>query len=163
MKINDDLSDSRLIGCSVPQGSVLGPLLFLIFINDIPLPIKEHLSYSLLYADDLSCLFSYKSLVQERARRALNRKINAYLALLVAWLYKWRLVMNAKKCAYALFSKQPDDIRLNLSFNNELIPNNSNPFFMGITLDERLNFAKHFENLQCRAFKRINIIKIFCH
>jgi hypothetical protein len=71
--------------------------------------------------------------------------------------------MNAKKCAYTLFSKQPDVIRLNLSFNNELIPYNSNPVFLGITLDERLNFAKHFENLQSRAFKRINIIKIFCH
>jgi hypothetical protein len=111
----------------------------------------------------MMCLVSYKSLNEERARRDLNRKINIYLVLMVAWLYKWRLVMNANKCDYTLFSKMPNDIRLNHSFNNELIPYNSNPVFLGITLNERLNFAKHFENLECRAFKRINIIKIFCH
>lgn len=71
--------------------------------------------------------------------------------------------MNAKKCAYTLFSKKPEKNRMNLSFKNEMIPYNSNPVFLGITLDERLNFAKHFSNIECRAAKRINIIKIFCH
>ena len=57
VKINEKLSESHPITCSVPQGSVLGPLLFLVFIGDIPLSNKKSESYSPLFADDLSTIF----------------------------------------------------------------------------------------------------------
>ena len=54
-------------------------------------------------------------------------------------------------------------IRFDLVLNNEFIPYNPNPIFLGITFDERLCFNVHFANLRARALRRLNIIKIFSH
>ena len=59
VSVGESLSEFFRILCSVPQGSVLGPLLFLIFINDIPLNDQKHISYSSLFADDLAKIFFF--------------------------------------------------------------------------------------------------------
>ena len=69
--------------------------------------------------------------------------------------------MNAKKCVYTIFSKGNCKISLNLKLYNEIIPCNPNPLFLGIIFDECLCFNKHYEYLQERSLKRLNIIKIF--
>ncbi len=59
VSIGDTLSENDDILCSVPQGSVLEPILFLVYINDIPLADSKHVSYSSLFADDLSTIFIF--------------------------------------------------------------------------------------------------------
>ena len=72
--------------------------------------------------------------------------------------------MNASKCCYTIFSNGGrEGIDFDLSLNNELIPYNPNPVFLGITFDEHLCFNTHFANLRVRALRRLNIIKIFSH
>ena len=159
VSIGDEMSELCNILCSVPQGSVLGPLLFLVYINDIPLADSKHISYSSLFADDLATIFFYQKVGIVKGR------MKTYLKSLVNWLFKWRLKMNAKKCCYTIFSgagsKNKNKFELNLT--DGLIPYNTNPVFLGITFDEFLNFGKHTDNLLKRARKRLNIIKIYSH
>jgi len=160
-RVNIENSFSKLckIECSVPQGSVLGPLLFLIYINDIPLADEKHISYSSLFADDLATMFFFKK------QGHVNNRIKIYLESLVAWLFKWRLKMNASKCCYTIFSSSGNrsKIKFVCKLKDGLIPYNPNPLFLGITFDEYLNFKCHTDNLRQRAIKRLNIIKIFSH
>ena len=158
VKVNGAYSDPHPVTCSVPQGSVLGPLLFLVFINDIPLARSLNVSYSALFADDLNSIFIFRKSGQVKC---LMRK---YLESLTAWLRKWRLKMNVKKCCYTIFSSgNREGLEFDLRLNGESIPYNSKPVFLGITFDENLCFNKHFENLRLRALSRLNIIKIFSH
>ena len=56
--INNELSDSSAVNCGVPQGSILGPLLFSLFINDLPLTLHDTISWVDLYADDTTIYMS---------------------------------------------------------------------------------------------------------
>ena len=76
--INGEISLKRLITCGVPQGSILGPLLFLIYINDMHLAVKQSTIYH--FADDTNLLFSCKS------QKELRKKMNNDLNLLYDWL-----------------------------------------------------------------------------
>ena len=74
------------------------------------------------------------------------------------------------KCCYTIFSKVGNKncrfnkkINFNLLLNNELIPYNPNPLFLGVTFDEYLCFNTHADNLRARAENRLNIIKIVAH
>ena len=158
VKINNKFSNLFPMTCSVPQGSVLGPLLFLVFIGDIPLANAKNSNYSALFADDLGALFFFKK------PAPVERLINKYLTELMSWLSSWRLTMNASKCMYTIFSGGGrGGISLNLRLFGKEIPYNPKPVFLGITFDERLCFNEHYSNLRERALKRLNIIKIFSH
>ena len=78
VKVNDVCGDYCPIKCGIPQGSVIGPLLFLVYINDIPLADSKHISYSSLFADDLATFFLFK-----KPTSALKKRINSYLESLV--------------------------------------------------------------------------------
>ena len=158
VKINEKFSEAHPITCSVPQGSVLGPLLFLVFIGDIPLSNKKSESYSALFADDLNTIFFLRNM------KKIKKTMKDYLESLVEWLFKWRLKMNASKCCYTIFSAAGrSNLELDLRLKGDRIPYNSNPVFLGVTFDESLCFNVHYLNLRVRALKRLNIIKIFSH
>ena len=79
-------SDGRLINCGFPQGSILGPLLFLIYINDLPQTLNETGSY--LYADD-TCIF-YQNKSVEEIEKVLNNESSSLL-----WMVYGQQVINS--------------------------------------------------------------------
>ena len=93
--VNDHNSTYQQITHGVPQSSVLGPLLFLLFINDLHLSDNDSKVHH--FADDTNPLFSNKSL------KKINSCINHYLALLIQWLRANKISLNATKTETAIF------------------------------------------------------------
>ena len=89
------MSDFKRVNAGVPQGSVLGPLLFLIYVNDIS---ESLLSLTRLFADDSSLFYSASSLVD------IEGIINHDLGLLVAWAKQWLIKFNPLKTEAILFT-----------------------------------------------------------
>ena len=123
------------INIGVPQGSVLGPLFFLIFINDLPLSLKQ--LKSILFADDTTLHYSHANV------HSLCNILTSDLEHVRKWLICNQLTLNAKKTYFIIFSlkKLPDDLRVFIGDNT--IEQRKNGKFLGITLDERLNFKSH--------------------
>jgi len=167
VQIEDTSSEIKNIEAGVPQGAVLSPLLFNIFINDIPTENEKHKSYSSLFADDLNTFFIY------RGDGHLEAIVNKYLDKLKSWLFRNRLEMNVAKCTYTVFSngnsakatkkqKKPKK-EYNFVLNNEKIKYESHPKLLGVVFDEGFNFGHQVGLVKDKCMKRLNIIKILSH
>lgn len=100
VKLNDTHSDILEVSCGVPQGTVLGPLLFIIFINDL-LKINTNLNTEIIsYADDTAILLS------ERTTESLYYEANRILNNIYTWFCKNKLKLNLLKSKYILFNPQ---------------------------------------------------------
>jgi hypothetical protein len=159
VRVGDSTSDEKNIETGVPQGGVLSPILFNIFINDIPKENLTNIRYSLLFADDLTSFFCY-----DKPRKLLSY-VKKYLKKIEFWLVKWKLKMSANKCCYITFSKKNNkqDRKFNLNLFGENIPYDKNPTFLGIKFDENLTFVPHLELMKKKLNGRQNLLKILSH
>ncbi len=94
VRMNNIITNKLKITAGVPQGLVISPNLFYIFIND---NYSRNKKYSLLFADDLCSLHIYKK------KRTSVKQIQLYLDSLENWLKSWRLMMAPHKCNYMQF------------------------------------------------------------
>ena len=116
------------IACGVPQGSILGPLLFLIYINDI-VNTSSLLSY-ILFADDTNLFFSHKNL------NTLKLTLNVELNKVTQWFKCNKLSLNLKKTNYMLFRTvhTQENIHVDTRIDNEPLVKKDNTKFLGIFL-----------------------------
>ena len=148
--------ESKWMGleAGVPQGSVLGPLLFLVYINDLT---DNILSDMRLFADD-SSLFTCVKGVDETQDKLLKD-----LDTITAWAFQWKMVFNpdlTKQAIEVIFScKKKITDHPELLFNG--IPVARNPFtkHLGVYLDSKLNFSKHIKEKVAKAMKGITLLK----
>ena len=156
--INGKLSTKCSITCGVPQGSILGPLLFLLYINDMHLSIRNSTIYH--FADDTNLLLSSKSL------KDLRKMMNQDLKLVFEWLCANRLSLNADKTEFLIFRPpKRDSQRITLSLNRQTIFESTKIRYLGLILDNKLNWKFHVSELSKKLSRSIGIIckiKPFC-
>ena len=150
-KVNDNKSDLLQLLLGVPQGSVLGPLLFLIFINDLAYYMNDF--YCILFADDTTLLDSNCDL------DSLISSFKSKLALLLEWCSFNKLNINWTKTYIMLISKKHIDAPLYIQFNDIKIEIVQNFKLLGIYIDNNLMFDTHVKNICLSINKKLYAIK----
>ena len=143
MVLNGCFSNYSLVESGVPQGSVLGPLLFLIYINDLERNTKSNIKF---FADD-TMLFSN---VKDPAISA--DELNHDLDIIRQWAYQWKMEFNPdpNKQAEVLFScKKFSPNHPQLIFNGTAITKVNEQKHLGLILDSSLSFEKHLNEKKC--------------
>jgi hypothetical protein len=126
----------------VPQGSVLGSLLFLLFINDIA---DDNQSLVRLFADDSSLILSSTNPLEVEDR------LNLGLQVLDDWAKQWLVDFNPQKTEYMVISFQQNINQINLKFNSENLNQVDNHKHLGVTISSNGKWAEHINNI-----KRLN-------
>ncbi len=141
VSINGHNSDLLTVDCGVPQGSVLGPLLFLIYINDLPIVSKKLKFY--LFADDTNIYCEDKYLPN------LIKTVNKELKLVMKWLNANKLSLNIEKTNYILFHSSSIDIPSDIiiKIGKKHIKRVKFIKFLGVLLDENINWKNHLNEL----------------
>ena len=151
--INGGKSDFLPITCGVPQGSILGPLLFLIYVNDLPNASK--ILHSILFADDTNLFYSHNDIHQ------LIYHVNAELDKVADWLNANRLSLNLEKTHFLIFTsgrrKNVHNIP-SVLISNKPITQKKATKFLGIILDETLSWTPHIDFIARKIAKNIGII-----
>ncbi len=142
------------VACGVPQGSILGPLLFIIYINDM----AEYLDQCQvsLYADDTAMYYGCRSQVD------LMLTLRIELSTVSEWLKANRLTLNVAETKFCVFGTRQ---RLNnladfeLTINNQVIEQVSQVKYLGMILDESLNFNAHIDYTVKKASSRLGAVR----
>ena len=143
-------SSSSSITLGVPQGSVLGPILFLIYINDISDIFTK--SKTILFADDMTLYLNGPSPEQ------LIATANQELQQLHQWCLCNRLTINTDKTYYMLFTNKKTHNLPDLKINDCIIAKTNHLKFLGVTFDESMNFKFHINNLTLRISRHIALL-----
>ena len=149
VSINGFNSDSFRLTHGVPQGSILGPLLFLIYINDFP-NSSNKLSF-ILFADDSNLFFSHSDLA------FLTDTVNSELKSVVNWFRANKLSLNISKTCYMLFSNTVCDLPRKIMIDDSTIVKTDCCKFLGLYIDSRLTWRNHIDYL-CKIISRNEII-----
>ena len=145
MVFQNNKSRSFQVRGGVPKGSVLGIVLFSLFINDLPASLPSSVSCS-LYADDLA-IWSSSPLVPTAAEVAQGALFR---------LEHWCLPLNSSKCETS-FSVDPHQANF-LLLNSRLLFNHT-PTFLGVTFDCTLSFSKHVSSLKAKFLPRLKALR----
>jgi len=153
VRVNGILSKSQSVLSGIPQGTVLGPLLFIIFINDLP-EVCKNLSDIFLFADDAKL---YKSISDMSDCQKLNDSGQHFFD----WSEKWCMKLNVDKCK-VLSVKRKDDIKFAYGFNKcgdcFVLEHVDHITDLGVTIDNDLCFDLHISEKINKAFQMLGII-----
>lgn len=138
----------------VPQGSVLGPLLFNLFVNDIFQCFKN--SRFLLYADDLKIFLKIKCLNDAR-------KLQDDINNLHDWSSKNYLKFNINKCAHVSYSRARNPLQIKYKIGSDVIDTVSEFEDLGIIFDSNFTFKPHVDRLIAKAYSMLAFIKRNCN
>lgn len=151
--IDGQSSDWAKISAGVPQGSILGPLLFLVFINDITEVITSDIR---IFADD--------TFIFREATPDSSELLNDDLRKITQWAFQWKMLFNpdiSKQAIEVLFSNKPNPSTFEpLTFNNIPVKQSSVTTHLGVALDSALKFKEHIYEKLAKARQGIGLMKL---
>ena len=146
------LSKHLPVSCGVPQGSILGPLLFLLYVNDIPFSSKR-LSF-VLFADDTNIFLSHPNL------NTLTNIFNTELIKVSNWFKANKLSLNVNKTNYIHFTKKKHNTPpTHILIDNKLIHPVDHTKFLGCIIDQNLSWKYHITKTTNQISKNIGILR----
>ena len=150
VQFNSCSSSVRPIDCGVVQGSVLGPLFFLLYINDLPKISK--IFRTILFADDSTLSVKGSDL------REVSNLCNVELVKLLDWTRSNRLCINISKTVFNVVSTRSTDCTIHIQLDSQDIVRQDRVKFLGIILDDKLKFNHHITEIASKISKSIGIM-----
>ena len=149
--VDGKLSRKFLLQHGVPQGGVISPTLFLIFIDDLIKKLPKGIKAA-LYADDLVmwCAEEYATTATYRMQEAVN--------VLAAWAKRWNVSINKDKSSTTLFTltkQQPGKIKL----GDYPLKEDDEPTYLGVTFDKRQTWKPHLQEAETRARRKLALMR----
>jgi len=138
------VSDWGILKHGVPQGSILGPLLFLVYINDLTLRIN-FLAEPMLLADDTSVTISNRNFIE------FSTTVNLVLARMIEWFSANKLILNLEKTNILKFvTNNLPYCALSIGHKDEYIEEAVHLKFLDIQIDNHLNWKNHIDQIICK-------------
>jgi len=147
VRVENALSDWSPVTSGIPQGSVLGPTLFLCFVNDLPQQVTSQLA---LFADDTKVFGPVRD--ENDAK-----KLRDDLECLHQWSYNWQLPFNKEKCKVVHYGRNNQDA--DYSIDGTVIEDVEVEKDLGVLFDSKLNFSGHVQTACKKANSRVGIVK----
>lgn len=148
VKIGDCISPFFLASSGVPQGSHLGPLIFLVYLNDVHALLE---TCKLSFADDFKLYF-----VVNDVRDALF--LQSQLDVFIGWCETNRMVLNAGKCSVISFSRKRSTLHFDYKIRSTVLKRESVVKDLGVLLDVKLTFKEHVAFVTSKASKMLGFI-----
>jgi len=146
----ESISTLEIVKCGVPQGSILGPVLFLLYINDCPK--SSNILKFIMFADDTNVFHSDINIT------ILETIINRELSNLSLWFKSNKLSLNINKTYFMFFGHKGITANLRIHIDGLNIERVSNTKFLGLQIDEKLNWKEHIRLLSIKISRSIGII-----
>ena len=144
-------SQKQNLTCGVPQGSILGPLLFIIYINDII--NSSPLLHFIIFADDTSVLYSHNNL------RTLTNRLNCELSKLSKWFKTNKLSLNINKTNFINFQKATsNEENCSVLIDGSPLTEKQSTKFLGVIIDSHLTWNEHILNVHKTISRNIGIL-----
>ena len=146
-------SKHRVVRQGVPQGGVLSPLLFNLYLASMPDPPPDIRLIS--YADDCQALCAHNDI------KTACDTLNPYLNTLSNWFKSRKLEISAEKSTATVFTTWSNEVatKLDIKMDGKEVPTERHPKILGLTFDNMLNFGKHVKILKERVQSRNNVLK----
>ena len=147
--INGINSDEVPVSSGVPQSSVLGPILFLAYINDLPEQVKSRVR---LFADDTAMYLAISSTTE-------GQVLQTDLACLEQWEKMWDMQFNPSKCQVLHITRKVEPLNTKYILHNVELESASAAKYLGVTIADDLSWSPHIDNTTKKANQTLGFLK----
>ena len=133
----------------VPQGSVLGPCLFLFYINDLPDTLTSQVR---LFADDTVCYLAVKN---NKDTETLQRDLDT----LAAWEQKWHMEFHPEKCEVLSITRNKHTIQHSYTLHGHTLKSVPSAKYLGVTITNNMSWSKHIDNITAKANRSLGFLR----